>query len=120
MADKELLEEAIQPTLHRIRADRRRVAVRSPRVAGFLETIEERFRDPGFDVNALWRKHGIRDKNAASWFSEALEGQNPKAYLTDCRLGPAARLIQHTRLRFSRVAKLCGYNNTHRAGHPPH
>lgn len=101
--DDRKLKEAARPILERIRADGERV---SPRLRPFLDTIRERLCDPGFNVAALWREHGVRDKSAAAWFHEL--GTRPGKYISDARMDVAARLLVVTHHPSWCIADLIG------------
>jgi len=102
-AERELRHEAAQPVYKRLQADSKR----APRLEPFLTTIKARLFDRDFNVSALWRDHKVTDKNASQWFAPLRT--TPKAYLTDCRLSVAVRLLTHTNLKIPRIIALTGY-----------
>jgi len=110
--ERKLLDHAAAATLEKIREDQRNV---SERLRPLLRSLSERLLESDFDVNALKREHDIRDNNFSASFAEEL-GMGTKAYLNDCRLTVAARLLEGTTLMVDRVGKLCGFKNRNTFG----
>lgn len=106
MNEKTLKEEAARATLERIHADAEQA---SSKLRPFLDTIGRRLLDPSFNVAALWRDHGVRDKSAAAWFHEI--GTTPGKYISDARMDVAAQLLAATRCHLWRVADMIGVSS---------
>ncbi len=102
---KELCRRLAVETLDRIRADRKRASVR---VAKLLAVIEERLLDPDFDVNALLRECGHRDKNVSTRFANELIF-TPKAYILDARMELGGRMLTGSTLQAWRIGAQVGY-----------
>ncbi len=102
---RELCRRLMAETLQRIRRDRRRASVR---VAELLAVIEERLLDPDFDVTALLRECGQRDKNVSTRFANELIF-TPKAYILDGRMELAGRMLIDSTLQAWRIGAQVGY-----------
>ncbi|MEM8959908.1 MAG: helix-turn-helix domain-containing protein [Acidobacteriota bacterium] len=90
-----------------MRRDRERVGAR---LKPLLEHIEASLFDPGLDVNQLKRACGVRDNTIPIQFHAEL-GMPPHAYIEDCRLKTACRLLCDTDLKVWQIADLLGYSS---------
>lgn len=101
-----ILEAAAAETLERIRRDRKRVP---PQIQPLLAYLEEHLFDPDLDANQLKRACGVRDHSLPVHFHNALD-LPPYAYIEDCRLRTACRLLRDSNLKVWQVAQLLGYS----------
>ena len=101
-----ILEAAAAETRERIRRDRQRV---SSQIQPLLVYLEEHLFDPDLDANQLKRACGVRDHSLPVHFHNALE-LPPYAYIEDCRLQTACRLLRDTKLKIWQIAQLLGYS----------
>ena len=101
-----LLEAAAAETLERIRRDRQRV---SSQIQPLLAYLEEHLFDPDLDANQLKRACGVRDHSLPVHFHNALD-LPPYAYIENCRLQTACRLLRDTNLKVWQIAQLLGYS----------
>ncbi len=104
--EETLRDQAAKPTLLRIRTD---VDGASQRLQPLLVTVKKRLFEGSFNVQALWREHKIRDKNAPAIFKEI--DTVPRAYILRGRMETAERLLLQTPLAVSRIGRLVGYLN---------
>ena len=103
---EQLLEAAATPTMERIRRDRGR----APRqIKPLLDHLEKHLFESGLDASQLKRACGVRDNSLALEFHRAL-GLPPYAYIVDCRLSVACRLLTDTDLKVWKIAQLLGYS----------
>lgn len=102
--EETLRDRAAEPVLLRIQAD---IDGAGARLRPLLRTIRASLFERTFNVDALWRENGIRDRNAAGLFRE-LE-TTPSAYIFHARMETAERLLLCTNLPIYRVAELVGY-----------
>ncbi|MCP4662893.1 MAG: helix-turn-helix transcriptional regulator, partial [bacterium] len=101
-----LLEAAAAETRERIRLDRERVP---PQIQPLLAYLEEHLFDPDLDANQLKRACGVRDHSLPVHFHNALD-LPPYAYIEDCRLQTACRLLRDSNLKVWQVAQMLGYS----------
>lgn len=98
--------EAAEPTLKRIRRDRRRVSARAAPLVAF---IEERLFDADLELRLRKRLENLPD-DVVRDFCEAL-GATPLGYVRERRLDVADRLLRSTRWRVWLVAEELGFRN---------
>ncbi len=101
------LKAAARETLERIRKDREGSPLRIKRLLAY---VEAHLFDPDLRVKTLKQACGIRDNSISIQFNTVL-GLPPSAYIEECRLETACRLLRHTELSVSQVAELVGYAN---------
>ncbi len=99
-------DSAASETLQRIRADHERV---SWKIKPLLEYIEKHLFDPDLNLNQLRRALDIRTNALMSVFRREA-GLPPKAYIVDCRMEVATRLLRDTDLRVWQIGDLIGYS----------
>lgn len=104
--NQSLLEAAAAPIMERIRCDRDRAPVQ---IEPLLKYLEEHLFDPDLDAKQLKLACGVRDNTLPLLFHHAL-GLPPYAYIEDCRLQVACRLLRDTDLKVWQVAQLLGYS----------
>ena len=112
-AELEVRDTHSQAVLERIAQDRERVDKQQeahPRVCMMLRILETELFNPDCNVNFLKLQVGVRDNSIVTRFHEQL-GAGPKAYLTQRRMGVAAELVKHTRLKMWQIARLVGYSS---------
>lgn len=103
---RKALETAARPILERIEADRSKAP---SLICSVLAYLSEHIFDPDLDVNQLRRACGIRDNSLPIYFREAV-GLPPFAYIEDCRLEVASRLLASSRLKIWQIAQVVGYS----------
>ena len=103
---EQLLEEAAEPSLRRIRADRERV---SDRLRPLLGHIAAQLFAPELNVESAKQACGIRDNSIAIVFHQEVSVP-PKRYITQRRMETAARLLKSTPLKVWRIGDLIGYS----------
>lgn len=103
---QKLLDAAAAPTLERIRQDRRKAPTQIQPLLAYLET---HLFDPDLDANQLKRACGVRDNSLPIYFHHAVS-LPPYAYIEDCRLEIACRLLSATDLKIWQIAQLLGYS----------
>ncbi len=99
-------DAAASETLQRIRADHDRV---SWKIKPLLKYIEQHLFDPDLNLNRLRRALDIRTNALMSVFRREV-GLPPKAYIVDCRMEVATRLLRDTDLRVWQIGDLIGYS----------
>lgn len=97
---------AAAPTFERIRRDKKRAPVQ---LQPLLAYLEDHLFDPDLDANQLKRACGVRDNSLPIYFHHALS-LPPYAYIEDCRLEVACRLLRDTDLKVWQIAQLLGYS----------
>ena len=102
------LERHASGVLERIARDKERAE--HPQVRRIFACLEEHLFDPQCDISFIRRKAGASTSSIAAFKRQV--GAAPKAYLTDCRLQVATRLLKYTRLRPGQVGNLVGYRAT--------
>lgn len=102
-----LLQAAAQETFERIRQDREKAPAR---IKPLLAYLEEHLFDPDLDFNHLKRACGVRDNTLPIQFHTALD-LPPYAYIEDCRLETACRLLSASDLRIWQISELLGYSS---------
>ena len=100
------VEEATAPTLERIRNDRERAPAQ---IRPLLEYLESHLFDPGLDAKRLKQACGVRDNSLPIYFHQAVS-LPPYAYIEDCRMKVACRLLADTDLRVWLIAQRIGYS----------
>jgi len=103
----ELRIKAAEATLERIRGDRRRATAQ---LQPILEHVEDRLFDNELQVNSLRRDLGIRDESMSRRFGDEL-GLTPWAYIVDCRMEVAARMLLNSDLDPWRIGTTVGYGS---------
>lgn len=101
-----LLEAAAAPTMERIRRDRQKAPTQLQPLLAYLET---HLFDSDLDANQLKRACGVRDNSLPIYFHHALS-LPPYAYIEDCRLEVACRLLRDSDLKVWQIAQLLGYS----------
>lgn len=102
-----LLKVAAAETMKRIQLDRKRAP---QRIKTLLTHIEQNLFDHALDVNQLKRSCGVRDNSVPIQFHAEL-GLPPHAYIEDCRLQTACRLLRDSDLKVWQIAELLGYSS---------
>ncbi len=74
-----------------------------------LVYLESHLFDPDLDANQLKRACGVRDNSLPIYFHHALS-LPPYAYIEDCRLEVACRLLSESNLKIWQIAQLLGYS----------
>lgn len=100
------LDQAAVKTVQRIRSDH---AKAPPRVQPLLAYLEEHLFDPSLDANHLFRACSIRDNTMSTRFHKAV-GLPPYAYIEDCRLRTACRLLGESTMKIWEIANILGYS----------
>ena len=103
----QLLQVAASETMDRIRTDQQQVP---PRLRPLLAYIEGHLFDPTLNVNRLKKACGIRDNSVAIHFHAAV-GRPPHAYISQCRLETAGRLLRDTDLPVWKISDLLGFSS---------
>lgn len=103
--NKKLLEAAAILTMKRIRRDRRKAPAQ---IKPLLEYLEEHLFDGDLDANRLKQACGVRDNTLPLQFHDSV-GLPPYAYIEDCRMEVACRLLEGTDLKIWQIAQLIGY-----------
>ncbi len=103
---QKILDAAAAPTLERIRLDRQTAP---PQIQPLLDYLETHLFDPDLDANQLKRACGVRDNSLPIYFHHALD-LPPYAYIEDCRLEVACRLLGESKLKVWQIAQLLGYS----------
>ncbi len=103
---QKILDAAAAPTLDRIRLDRQTAP---PQIQPLLDYLETHLFDPDLDANQLKRACGVRDNSLPIYFHHALD-LPPYAYIEDCRLEVACRLLAESKLKVWQIAQLLGYS----------
>lgn len=106
-ATERTIREAKAETLARVRKDRERAP--QP-LKPLLRYLEDHLFDPDLDYQKLKLICEVRDNNLPTFFHRAL-GLPPAAYIRDCRLETAWRLLSETDLRVGHIAELLGYSS---------
>lgn len=104
---EKLLEQAAVETLERIRRDQERAPAR---IKPLLAYLQDHLFEPQLDFNQLKRACNIRDNTIPIQFHTALE-LPPYAYIEDCRLETACRLLRDTELKIWQITQLLGYSS---------
>ncbi|HEX9737327.1 MAG TPA: AraC family transcriptional regulator [Thermoanaerobaculia bacterium] len=92
--------------MERIRQDRRKAPTQIQPLLAYLET---HLFDPDLDANQLKRACGVRDNSLPIYFHHAVS-LPPYAYIEDCRLEIACRLLSASELKIWQIAQLLGYS----------
>lgn len=101
-----LFDTAAAKTLERIGKDHEQAP---PRLQPILAYIEEHLFEPDLDFQQLKRACQLRDNTLPIQFHKAV-GLPPYAYIKDCRMETAARLLRDTDLKIWQVCTLVGYS----------
>ncbi len=107
-----LSHQIAEETLQRIRKDRKRASVR---VGQLLRVIEEKLLDADLQVESLRRWCGANDKNVSTQFKTEL-GLAPWAYITQCRMEIAGRMLAASDYEIWRIGLAVGYVSGHSFG----
>lgn len=99
-------DNIMEATRERIRRDGCKT---SEQVRPVLEYLEEHIFDHDLDVNALRRACDVRDNSLSLYFQTAVQ-RTPHAYIEDCRLEAAGRLLRETDLKIWQIAQRVGYS----------
>ena len=102
---QELLEKAARETLERIRRDKRRV---SRQIQPLLAYIETHLFDPNLNVSQVLRACGVHDHSISLEFKSAVK-MPPSAYIQDCRMEVAKRLLRDTAMEVSQISEMLGF-----------
>jgi len=102
-----LLEVAAENTRQRIRKDRESAPAQIQRLLTYLES---HLFDPELDASHLKRACNIRDNSIPIYFHDALN-LPPYAYIEDCRMQTACRLLCDTDMKIWQIGQLIGYSN---------
>jgi len=102
-----LLQRIATPTLARIRKDQQGA---SDHVAALLAHIELHLFHPDLKVESLFSATQIKNHLIPITFHHEV-GLPPRAYIEDCRLEVAARLLSTSDLKVWQIAHLVGYNS---------
>ena len=103
----DLLQSAASKTYDRIEADREQAP---DKLKPMLAYIHGHLFDPKLNVNRLKKACGIRDNSVAIHFHSAV-GQPPHAYISQCRLETAARLLRDTDLPVWKISEMLGFSS---------
>ncbi len=104
---EKLFSVAAAETFTRIRTDWERAP---RRLKPLLEYLEGHLGDPQLDYQLLKRTLKIRDNNLPTHFHRAF-GLPPAAYIRDCRMEIAWKLLSQSKLKVGVIAKLVGYTS---------
>ena len=85
-------------------------ATASPKIAAMLAYIRENLFDPALSVAGMKAACNLRDNSIALQFHHEL-GKPPSAFITDCRLAVADRLLADSLLPVWRITELLGYSS---------
>ncbi len=102
---QEQFDQAAAETRQRIRTD---VKKTPQRISMLLVQIEESLYDPNLDYQQVRRVCNVRDNNTATLFHKTV-GLPPAAYIRECRMQTAARLIAETQIQIWQIAEMVGY-----------
>ena len=105
--NQKLLEIAAEKTMERIHADHEKAP---PRIKPLLAYLEEHLFEPQLDFNQLKKACNIRDNTIPIQFHTSV-GLPPYAYIEDCRLETACRLLRDTDLKVWQITQLLGYSS---------
>jgi AraC-like DNA-binding protein len=103
----DLLQAAASKTFDRIELDREQAP---EKLKPMLAHIASHLFDPKLNVNRLKKACGIRDNSVAIHFHSAV-GQPPHAYISQCRLETAARLLRDTDLPVWKISEMLGFSS---------
>lgn len=104
---RQALEIAAAATLEKIRRDRDQVPVK---LKPLLSYIEAHLFEQELSVNRMKRECGVRDNSVAIHF-HACVGQPPHAYISQCRMEVASRLLADSDLPVWRISELLGFSS---------
>lgn len=103
---RSLLERAADPILARIRRDRERAPAQ---IRPLLAYLESHLFDPALDGTRLKQACGVRDNTLPISFHKALS-LPPYAYIENCRMEVACRLLRGSQLKVWQIAQQLGYS----------
>lgn len=106
-SQEDLLQAAASKTYDRIEADRE---LAPEKLKPMLAHIHSHLFDPKLNVNRLKKACGIRDNSVAIHFHSAI-GQPPHAYISQCRLETASRLLRDTDLPVWKLSEMLGFSS---------
>ncbi len=104
----EIRIKAAEATLERIRVDRRRATAQ---LRPILEYVEAELFNHELQIKSLRRDLDIRDESHSQRFGEELE-LTPWAYIVDCRMEVAARMLLNSDLKPWRIGTAVGCGST--------
>lgn len=104
-----LRSAAARPVFERIDA-LAKSAAGHPRIAAMLVHIRKNLFEPSLTVASLKVACNVRDNSAALVFHRTI-GQPPHAFISECRLEVAERMLSSTSLPVWRLAELLGYSS---------
>ena len=106
-SSKQLLRAAAIETMDRIRTDHEQVPLK---LKPLLAYIEDHLFDANLSVNQVKKACGVRDNSVAIHF-HACVGQPPHAYISQCRMEVASRLLRDSELPVWKISELLGFSS---------
>jgi len=104
---RQLLRAAAVETIDRIRHDHQHVP---SKLKPMLAYIEGHLFDTDLSVNRIKRECNVRDNSVAIHF-HACVGQPPHAYISNCRMQVASRLLRDSELPIWKISELLGFSS---------
>lgn len=104
---RQMLLHSAQSVFERIRRDRDQVPAK---LKPLLSYIEAHLFHPELSVNRMKRDCGVRDNSVAIHF-HACVGQPPHAYISQCRMDVAARLLSDSDLPVWKISEMLGFSS---------
>ena len=106
-SSRQLLRAAALETIDRIRTDHEQVPAK---LKPLLHYIELHLFDSDLSVNQVKKACGVRDNSVAIHF-HACVGQPPHAYISQCRMEVASRLLRDSELPVWKISDLLGFSS---------
>jgi AraC-like DNA-binding protein len=106
-SSRQLLRAAALETIDRIRTDHEQVP---SKLKPLLAYIEDHLFDADLSVNRIKKACGVRDNSVAIHF-HACVGQPPHAYISQCRMEVASRLLRDSELPVWKISDLLGFSS---------
>lgn len=106
-SSRQLLRAAALETIDRIRTDHEQVPTK---LKPLLAYIEDHLFDADLSVNRIKKACGVRDNSVAIHF-HACVGQPPHAYISQCRMEVASRLLRDSELPVWKISDLLGFSS---------
>ncbi len=106
-SSRQLLRAAALETIDRIRTDHEQVP---SKLKPLLAYIEDHLFDSDLSVNRIKKACGVRDNSVAIHF-HACVGQPPHAYISQCRMEVASRLLRDSELPVWKISDLLGFSS---------
>lgn len=106
-SSRQLLRAAAIETIDRIRTDHEQVPLK---LKPLLAYIEDHLFDANLSVNQVKKACGVRDNSVAIHF-HACVGQPPHAYISQCRMEVASRLLRDSELPVWKISELLGFSS---------